>query len=284
MLEYDIALPDNVSDILQSDFWAFNHVSVDMLRTLANPVKFAEMVSVFVRSGECHADIDLISYHIKAPAIVNIRSLQILHIKSASDDFDAGFIMINHKIREAIFMFVNTNAVYSSIMYNPVVSVPEALVPHFTDFYDDMERILTESDNPYYINSVIYTITSFFFRFAHRCYQPLLESANSSQGRIADRFLVLVQHNFRKERFLNFYADALDITTKHLSRTIKSQTGYTAVQWIERYVVLEAKVMLKSSNLTVQQISDELNFPTQSFFGKYFKKCTGMSPKEFRNS
>ena len=54
-------------------------------------------------------------------------------------------------------------------------------------------------------------------------------------------------------------------------------------EWIERYVILEAKAMLRSSNLTVQQISDELYFPSQSFFGKYFKKSTGMSPKEFRN-
>ena len=65
---------------------------------------------------------------------------------------------------------------------------------------------------------------------------------------------------------------------------MKNLTGFTAVEWIERYVVLEAKVMLKASNLNIQQISDELNFPSQSFFGKYFKKNVGMSPKEFRNS
>ena len=49
-------------------------------------------------------------------------------------------------------------------------------------------------------------------------------------------------------------------------------------------MILEAKVLLKSSNLNIQQIADELNFPSQSFFGKYFKKLTGVSPKEFRNS
>ena len=62
------------------------------------------------------------------------------------------------------------------------------------------------------------------------------------------------------------------------------QTGYSAVEWIERFVILEAKVLLKSSNLNIQQIADELHFPSQSFFGKYFKKLTGMSPKEYRNS
>lgn len=98
------------------------------------------------------------------------------------------------------------------------------------------------------------------------------------------QFLKLVQENFRKERFLGFYASELGISPKHLARTVKAQTGMTAVSWIERLVVLEAQVMLKSSNLNIQQISDELNFKSQSFFGKYFKKFTGMSPKEFRNS
>ena len=93
-----------------------------------------------------------------------------------------------------------------------------------------------------------------------------------------------MQKNFKEERFLDFYANELSITPKHLSRTVKSQTGFTAVEWIERYVILEAKVMLKSSNMTIQQIADELNFPSQSFFGKYFKKNIGVSPKEYRNT
>ena len=108
--------------------------------------------------------------------------------------------------------------------------------------------------------------------------------APTVQNRIADRFIRLVQEHFRTERFLDFYATKLDITPKHLSRTIKQQTGTSAVDWINRFVILEAKVMLRSSNLNIQQIAEELNFPSQSFFGKYFKKATGISPKDYRNS
>lgn len=105
----------------------------------------------------------------------------------------------------------------------------------------------------------------------------------TNQGRMTDQFLMLAQRHFRQQRFLDFYAQKLEVSPKHLSRTVKAQTGYTAVEWIEKFVILEAKVLLKSSNLNIQQISDELNFASQSFFGKYFKKITGMSPKEFRN-
>ena len=66
------------------------------------------------------------------------------------------------------------------------------------------------------------------------------------------------------------------------STIIKRVSRKTAAEWIDDYVTLEAKALLKSTNLTIQQISDELNFPSQSFFGKYFKRITGLSPKEYR--
>lgn len=111
-----------------------------------------------------------------------------------------------------------------------------------------------------------------------------MEKIPKGQNRIHERFINLVQQNFKKERFLDFYAEKLEVSTKHLSRTVKEATGFSAVDWIDRLVILEAKVLLKSTNLSIQQISDELNFTSQSFFGRYFKKHTGRSPKDFRNA
>jgi AraC-type DNA-binding domain-containing proteins len=65
---------------------------------------------------------------------------------------------------------------------------------------------------------------------------------------------------------------------------IKEAGGKSAGEWIDERVILEVKALLKSTNMTIQQISDELNFPTQSSFGKYFKRLTGISPKEYRNN
>ncbi|MDR1381894.1 MAG: helix-turn-helix domain-containing protein, partial [Tannerella sp.] len=56
----------------------------------------------------------------------------------------------------------------------------------------------------------------------------------------------------------------------------------SAAEWVDDFVMIEAKALLKSTNMTVLQISDELNFNSQSFFGKYFKRLAGMSPKEYR--
>jgi AraC-like DNA-binding protein len=74
------------------------------------------------------------------------------------------------------------------------------------------------------------------------------------------------------------------MTNKYLSALLKQETGMTALEWIEKYVVLYAKSCLSSTTMTVQEISDELDFPSQSVFGKYFKRVEGVSPKAYRQS
>ena len=89
------------------------------------------------------------------------------------------------------------------------------------------------------------------------------------------------QHS-KHERSVNFYADKLCLTPHYLSSVIRETSGQTVMQWINQAVILEAKVLLKHSNLLVFQISDELNFPNPSFFSKFFKRMTGMTPAEYQ--
>ena len=72
------------------------------------------------------------------------------------------------------------------------------------------------------------------------------------------------------------------MTPKYLSLLVKNVSNRTAGEWIDNYVVLEAKALLSSSTLSIQEISDRLNFTNQSFFGKYFKQHVGISPTEYR--
>ncbi|MBM6670761.1 AraC family transcriptional regulator [Phocaeicola coprophilus] len=81
-----------------------------------------------------------------------------------------------------------------------------------------------------------------------------------------------------------FYYEKLCLTPKYLTTVIKKESGVSAADWIERYVILQAQALLKSTDLTIQQISDKLNFSSQVFFGKYFKRLVGMSPKEYRKT
>mgnify|MGYP002942986293 CR=1 FL=1 len=85
-----------------------------------------------------------------------------------------------------------------------------------------------------------------------------------------------------QQRSVGFYAGQLNLTPKYLTTLIKRISGLSVSEWIDNYVILEAKTLLKYSNMSVQEIAYYLNFPNQSFFGKYFKNHTGMTPTAYR--
>jgi AraC-like DNA-binding protein len=95
-------------------------------------------------------------------------------------------------------------------------------------------------------------------------------------------FIRLVSEHHRKERRVDFYAERLFLSSKHFSTVIKKVSGKTAGQWIDEYVILEAKTLLKYSAMSIQEIAYYMNFPNPSFFGKYFRHHTGMSPSEYK--
>ena len=283
-LKYDMELPEKVSNILETDFWVLEKCNTAMLPVLADPIKFTSNVSIFLKKGKCKADIDLISQDISAPCFINIRHSQILQLSYVSDDFDCSFIVMSKRFCDNLFLLLQDCKYYQIAIREQVVKIPTELYSSFVNLYSRIATIFNEKENPFSYQAMALGLSSFFYEMAYKCYQPLAKEFLKSTNRITTRFLALVQKHFKEERFLDFYAEKLEISPKHLSRTMKNETGFSAVEWIERYVILEAKVLLKSTNLNIQQISDELNFPSQSFFGKYFKKKVGMSPKEFRNT
>lgn len=103
----------------------------------------------------------------------------------------------------------------------------------------------------------------------------------SRQQMVFERFLWLVQKHYREERGIAFYAGKLCLTPKYLSTVVRQCGGRHAGEWIRDYVILEAKALLRSRQYTAQQVSDLLNFPNASFFGKYFKAATGCSPRQY---
>ncbi len=282
--KYNIDLPETLDAILDQDFWVIDNVRPAMLQSLSEPVKFAANTWIFVKSGSCHAEISLISHKIKGPAFVSIRRSQFLMPSYISPDFEAAVVVMSKRFEENLFLLLSDSTLYTMMNRHVWVPMPEEVAQSVSPFVAGVNSILADRNNPYGGEALVFDVASYVFRSLYKCYEPFKNEITSNKGRMANKFLALVQENYKKERFLDFYASKLDITPKHLSRTIKSQTGFTAVEWIERFVILEAKVLIKSTNLNIQQIADELNFPSQSFFGKYFKKYTGMSPKEFRNS
>ena len=100
---------------------------------------------------------------------------------------------------------------------------------------------------------------------------------------IFHRFTILVNEHATREHTIAFYADRLCLTPNHLGAVIREVSGQTVMQWIHRSVIQQAKLQLKYSDLPVWQIAELLNFSNPSFFSKFFKRETGMTPAEYRN-
>lgn len=110
-----------------------------------------------------------------------------------------------------------------------------------------------------------------------------LPEERTNNERILSEFLRLLELHHRTERSIKFYAAQMKLTPKYLSTSVKLASGKTCSQWIEDYVVLEAKLLLKQNVLNVGEISKQLNFPTQSMFGRFFKQATGVTPKKYKD-
>ena len=109
-------------------------------------------------------------------------------------------------------------------------------------------------------------------------------STASRQEIILNRFIEAVNLYGTRERKIEFYADKLCLTPNHLGAVIKKTSGLTVMQWLNRHVIQLAKVMLKYSDLPVWEVAEQLNFANPSFFTKFFKKETGLTPGKYRHS
>lgn len=283
-LHYNISLSDaEMRNILLSDFWMIRNIGAGIFPGGMDPLKFDSTASIFVTRGSWKADINMTPFELEAPSVINVRASQILLPRWVSDDMEASCIVMSKRFTDNLFLLLRDSPLYMEATRRQVFRVPEEYAGMFRDFYERMAAIFEDVDNPYAYQAQVLGISSFFHQICHKCYSDGTRPDGKTHSRLPDRFLNLLQQHCKRERFLDFYARELSVSTKHLSRTLKEETGVSAVEWIDRYVILEAKVLLKSTSMTVQQIACELNFSDQSSFGKYFKKFVGQTPTDFRN-
>ena len=127
--------------------------------------------------------------------------------------------------------------------------------------------------------TITYEVLSIYFSKL-----PIQPMVQTKKDLIFHQFLLSLFRHFRKEREVAFYAELQHLSPRYFSSIVKEKSGNNALQWIVQMVITEAKLLLETSDLSIKEISVQLNFPTQSFFGKYFKQYTGISPKEFREN
>ena len=103
------------------------------------------------------------------------------------------------------------------------------------------------------------------------------------KGNVAYRFILALHENYRTERTVSWYASQANMSTGHFSAIIREATGQSPSDWISSVTTTYAKLMLEQTDKSIKEIANDLNFPEQFTFRKYFKRYAGMSPTDYRN-
>lgn len=171
------------------------------------------------------------------------------------------------------------------LVSHPIAHLSDSYLYGITIIYQMIANALAKRDELHYVRRTVQGLfQSMFFMVLSSYATQASETSpytNVRQEEIFNRFIKLVQKNYATERGIAFYADKLCITPKYLSQLIYKASGMYAGDHIDNYVIGEAKLLIKSRKYSIAQISDMLNFTSQAYFGRYFKKHTGYTPLEF---
>ena len=128
------------------------------------------------------------------------------------------------------------------------------------------------------------SVASFLSSPQMSLHESQTKESESRKEEIFLRFMDDLQLYGGRERSVQFYSDRLCISAKHFSKLVRQASGRLPMTHIRQRVIIEAKTLLRTTDMTVSEIADALNFPNDSFFCRYFKHDTGLSPSEYRNS
>lgn len=180
---------------------------------------------------------------------------------------------------------VEAAAFRRELVTHPLAHLSEAQFKAFDVIYKMIRNSLRKRDEVHFVRRTVQGFLQALYFMVFSAYQSEASAtsqlATARQEEFFHRFIKLVEKNYTVERNIGFYADKLCITPKYLSQLIYKASGIYAGDHIDNYVIAEAKTLIKSRKYTIAQVSDMLNFTSQAYFGRYFKKHTGMTPLEF---
>ncbi|MCF2602250.1 AraC family transcriptional regulator [Parabacteroides distasonis] len=235
-------------------------------------------------SGTLKASINLKEYTLQPGDLVTLIPGSIIQFCEETDAVQLSFIGFSSSFMEGVNLIQSTTDNVTTIYEHPVLPLDIKKTQQLNDFLKLLERIVMEEGkiNPEIVKHILQGLMigiGDLYRGKQWPNQTLTRS-----DEIQKKFLGLVMKHYTSNRQTSFYASHLSISPQHLCMIVKQKTGRSVSDIIADMVIMDAKSQLKSTDLTIQEISYSLNFPNVSFFGKYFKRYVGVSPQKFRNS
>lgn len=238
--------------------------------------------------GETSVSFNLHEFRLKKDSMFIFTPKNILQVNS-QQYFKADVIAISSDFMRRINIDIkNMMPLFIKFVENPTLALTPEESRSMRGMIAQIERETRGPETHFSFDIVSGLIAATIYKVGDIMYHYLAEhpeGQNNSHNRAEEyfkQFTHLLGEHFREERSVGFYARQLCITPKYLTTLIKRISGQSVSEWIDNYVILEAKTLLKYSTMSIQEIAYYLNFPNQSFFGSYFKRNTGMSPSQYK--
>lgn len=263
------------------------------IATLEHPLRLDGMVFVMCHHGSLRIEINFQEYHAQDNTLVVITPKMLFRIFDLDySSIDAYVLFLSSDFLSDVNIDLNAINIRSLFQrHTPVTTLTPDETTLFTRFLELFGLIaVCNADSVYsrntarsLVSSCVYQLLEFNFSRLNRIEMQIEQPANRRLAYVRD-FMHLVHNDYMRHRDVSYYAKQLYISPKYLSMIIRDATGRSAADWINEFVVLEAKNLIKFSGKNIQQVAYALNFTNQSAFGKYFKHLTGMSPSEYQKS
>ena len=238
--------------------------------------------------GETSVSFNLHEFRLKKDSMFIFTPTNLLQVPS-QQYFKADVIAISPDFMRRINIDIkNMMPLFLKFVENPALTLTPEESRSMRGMIAQIERETRGPETHFSFDIVSGLIAATIYKVGDIMYHYLAEhpeEQNNSHNRAEEyfkQFTHLLGEHFREERSVGFYARQLCITPKYLTTLIKRISGQSVSEWIDNYVILEAKTLLKYSTMSIQEIAYYLNFPNQSFFGSYFKRNTGMSPSQYK--
>lgn len=242
---------------------------------------------LLILSGTLKIQLDLIPYTAGPGDLIVISPRTINHTLEIGGNLE--LIAISYTLDFALQSNRNKNEIEAFEFFSskaiPKLTLDAEEVENFVFLSRLLQQKNKEKDRQPFSSEIIqhtFSLLMYIVALRYKKENAGLNPDISRQQELVLNFLKLLDANFKQQRSVQFYADALCVTSGHLTKILKEVSGKTTGELIEKSVIIEARVLLADPSLTIAQIAEELQFSDQSAFGKSFKKNTGLSPSEYR--
>lgn len=283
------------SDLSKAKTWE-GSVSLDNDLLLSDQINLAPMPSDprkmnFILIGLCTKGkieymMDAKKQVVKAGDLLVVSERHIIDEYKPSKDMEGLCIMMSVDFFHEIIKNVHdVSSLFVFARMKPVLKLQSGEIETFMEYFQFIKEKLSDNHNHFRKDLIRTLMLAMFYDVGNVIYRvKRFDKSLLAYEKVFTAFLQILEKNCRKERRVAWYAQQLKISPKYLSLSVKRVSGQAAVEWIESYVTMELRVMLKNSSLSIKEIANEMNFPNQSFLGKYFKEHVGMTPSAYRKS